>query len=27
MTPLLAQSLDDLENSDSDDIWSYRWGP
>jgi hypothetical protein len=24
---VLAQSLDALENSDSDDIWSYRWGP
>jgi hypothetical protein len=24
---ILAQTLDDLENSDSDDIWSYRWGP
>jgi hypothetical protein len=24
---VLAQSLDDLEISDSDDIWSYRWGP
>jgi hypothetical protein len=24
---ILAQALDDLENSDSDDVWSYRWGP
>jgi hypothetical protein len=24
---VLAQTIDDLENSDSDDIWSYRWGP
>jgi hypothetical protein len=24
---VLVQALDDLENSHSDDIWSYRWGP
>jgi hypothetical protein len=24
---VLAQTLYDLENSDSDDIWSYKWGP
>jgi hypothetical protein len=23
---VLAQSIDDLEISGSDDIWSYRWG-
>jgi hypothetical protein len=24
---VLAQTLDGLETSVSDDIWSYRWGP